>query len=199
MNKFIILSVSFLILSCTSKSQNNNPKIEIIKETPKIEIVDSEKVIEEKKASIIYDTLVFEENLKNEMLIEKYKQSLPELNFYKKFIKAQNINKLKIIDIGYDSKSQITYLGELKDLDGVNSYHIITNFTTFGESKGKSDVAFIDETKTKIITYNLPMPSDLPKYIDKKTLCFINENTKIIVSIKGGIGSLLCIPEIGCN
>ena len=65
--------------------------------------------------------------------------------------------------------------------------------------RGRSEVAFINENQDRIIIYNLPMPDDLPKYIENNILFFQFEETKVGISILGGLPPELCLPEIGCN
>lgn len=64
--------------------------------------------------------------------------------------------------------------------------------------RGKSEVAFINRKNNQIIIYNLAMPSDLPKVIEKNLLYFDIGETKIAISIFGGLAPELCIPIIGC-
>jgi hypothetical protein len=201
MNKFITIIVSILVLSCNSK--NNKPKIEIVKETRKTEIKSTENIIAEKAPAIIYDTLVFNENMKGELLNEKFKSAEIKLNFYKKFINPKKINILKTITEKH-TKTEIKYLGIINDLNKEDSYHVITNFHVFGigqmlSPRGRSEVAFINQKNNQIIIYDLVMPYDLPKYIEKNILYFDNEETKIGISIFGGLAPELCIPKIGCN
>ena len=157
----------------------------------------------ENPATIVFDTLVFNENMKGKILNEKFESSQSELNFYKNFINSKKINKLKTLNEKH-SKTEIKYLGEIKDLNNKNSYHLITNFTIIGigdmlSPRGRSEVAFINENQDRIIIYNLPMPDDLPKYIENNILFFQFEETKVGISILGGLPPELCLPEIGCN
>jgi hypothetical protein len=152
---------------------------------------------------VIYDTLVFDQAMKGKLLEEKFNSAKDKLKFYNKFISPSDINKLKTIKKEH-SKTEIRYLGKLIDLKTKNSYHIITNFTVIGigemlSPRGRSEIAFLNEDKNHIIIYNLPMPEDLPKLINKNILFFQNENRKIGISISGGLPPELCIPEIGCN
>jgi hypothetical protein len=182
MNKFLLITI--VLISFKSISQTSNKKSENL-------------------PTIIYDTLVFNENMKGEILNEKFKFSQSELNYYKAFINVKKINKLKILKEEY-SKTEIKYLGEMKDLNNKDSYHVITDFTIIGigsmeSPRGKSNVVFINKNQDKIIIYNLPMPEDLPKYIKKNILFFNFEKTKVGISISGGLPPELCIPKIGCN
>ena len=191
MNKYFLIFI--IILSCNSKNENSKLNLENNKAQT------NSKSNNNIKPSIIYDTLVFQENMNGKMLINKFNESKDWLKFYKKYINIKSVNKKVQLDHGDDCKTEIIYLGELRDLNDKNSYHIITDFRTIGKTKGRSAVAFIDETKTKIITYNLPMPEGLPKYIDQNVLFFQSNGIKIGVSLKGGLPPLLCLPEIGCN
>ena len=92
----------------------------------------------------------------------------------------------------------------IEDLNNKESYHIITDFTIIGvgsmlSPRGKSNVIFINKNLDKIIIYNLPMPENLPLYIDNNVLFFNYEKTKIGISISGGLPPELCLPKIGCN
>lgn len=203
MNKIIIIIVAFLILSCNSKTENNRPEIEAANKNSKAKNKLPVNIVEAKKASIIFDTLVFEKNMIGKLLNEKYETSNSELGFYKKFIDSKKINKLNVIT-EKDIKTEIIYLGELKDLNNINSYHVITNFKILGSEqmlspRGRSEVAFVDTKSNKIIIYDLGMPDNLPKCIEKNVLFFEIEKIKIGISIYGGLAPLLCIPKIGCN
>lgn len=201
MNKYLIIIVLILVSSCNSK--NNKPKIEIVKEVPKKVIKSSENSFTGKLAKIIYDTLVFNKNMKGELLNEKFKYAEAKLKFYKKFINPKKINILKTITEKH-SKTEIKYLGIIKDLNKKDSYHVITNFQIYGidqmlSPRGRSEVTFINKRNNQIIIYDLAMPYDLPKYIEKNILYFDNEGTKIGILILGGLPPELCIPKIGCN
>jgi hypothetical protein len=183
MNK-VLLIFAVIFLSFTSTSQ-------IIKQTIG------------NQSTIVYDTLVFNENMKGKILDEKFESCQNELNYYKNFINSKKVNKLKILKEEF-AKTEIKYLGIIKDLNDTNSYHVITDFTIIGigsmeSPRGKSNVVFINENQDKILIYNLQMPEDLPKLINKNILFFQNEQTKIGISIFGGLGPELCIPKIGCN
>ena len=115
----------------------------------------------------------------------------------------KNKNKLIVIN-GKHIKTEIKYLGELKDLDHKNSYHIITNFKIIGigemlSPRGKSEVAFLNIKENQILIYDLGMPDNLPKKIEENILIFEVNNQKIKISVSGGLPPILCIPEIGCN
>ncbi|MGI9650869.1 hypothetical protein [Chryseobacterium sp. RLHN22] len=200
MDKSIIIVVAILVLSCNS--ENNKPKSKIVKQKSKIEIKPSENIVIEKSQGIIYDTLVFTENMKGEILNEKFKSAQIKLEFYKKFINPKNINVLKTITDKH-TKTEIKYLGIIKDLNENNSYHVITNFQIYGigqmlSPRGKSEVTFINKKNNQIVIYDLPMPYFLPKYIEENILYFDIEETKIGISVFGGLAPKLCIPKIGC-
>ena len=202
MNKLILIIFTFLFLKCNSKTENKEPKIEI-KKVSKKETKSIESGKKENNNLIIYDTLVFEKNMVGELLNEKYKTSQNEIEFYKEFINSKKINQLKVIEEKH-IKTEIKYLGELKDLNKKNSYHVITNFKIIGigqmlSPRGRSEVAFVDKKNNNIMVYDLEMPHNLPKYIEKNILYFEIEKTKIGISISGGFAPLLCIPKIGCN
>jgi len=201
MNKFIIVIVAISVLSCNS--ENNKQKIEILKQKSEIEIKPSENIVIEKSQAIIYDTLVFTENMKGELLNEKFKSAQIKLEFYKKFINPKNINVLKTITEKH-TKTEIKYLGIIRDLNENDAYHVITNFHIYGigqmlSPRGKSEVTFINQKNNQIIIYDLPMPYELPKFIEENILYFDIEETKIGISISGGLAPELCIPKIGCN
>lgn len=183
MNKFLPIIV-VVFLSCKSTSLTSKQKIE-------------------NPSSIVYDTLVFDENMKGKILNDKFESSQSELKFYKNFINSKKINILKTLNEKH-TKIEIKYLGEIKDLNNENLYHVITNFKIIGigdmlSPRGRSEVAFINKNQDRIIIYNLPMPDDLPKYIERNVLFFQFEETKVGISILGGLPPELCLPEIGCN
>lgn len=156
----------FLFFSCNKKEKN------ILKSSK--EAID----IEVKKDSIItlFDTLVFSENMNGKFLNEKFKSSKPRLQFYKRFINSNNINKLKTISDEH-TETEINYLGVLKDLNNKDSYHVITNFKIIGigemlSPRGKSEVAFINAKVNKIIIYDMAMPYYLPIKIENNSLYF---------------------------
>ena len=179
MNRLYILIVSIVFFSCNSKidkPKNGSSEKKIQKEVKTILRNDSEK-----NSSIIYDTLVFTEFMKGNSLDKKINESKDKLHFYKKFIKSSEINQLQIIDEKH-TKTEIKYLGELKDIDNENSYKVITNFKIIGigemlSPRGSSEIAFID-SKNNIMVYDMGMPENLPNYIENNTLFFEIEKTK---------------------
>ncbi|RXR18265.1 hypothetical protein EQG63_08320 [Flavobacterium amnicola] len=200
MNRLYILIVSIVFFSCNSKidkPKNGSSEKKIQKKVKTILRNDSEK-----NSSIIYDTLVFTEFMKGNSLDKKINESKDKLHFYKKFIKSSEINQLQIIDEKH-TKTEIKYLGELKDIDNENSYKVITNFKIIGigemlSPRGRSEIAFID-SKNNIMVYDMGMPENLPNYIENNTLFFEIEKTKIGILISGGLAPILCLPKIGCN
>ena len=58
----------------------------------KLEAKIVNETINEKNNEIIFDTLVFNENMNGELLESKFAKSKSELNFYKKFIDSKKIN-----------------------------------------------------------------------------------------------------------
>ena len=200
MNKLYILVVSVIFFNCNSK--NNKTNIDSSEKITKTEINTTVKTHSENNPSIIYDTLVFTEFMKGNSLENKILESKNKLHFYKKFIKSSKVNQPQIIDEKY-TKTKIKYLGELKDIDNLNSYKVITNFKIIGIGKmlsprGISEIAFID-SKNNIIIYNMGMPENLPNYIENNTLFFEIEKTKIGILISGGLAPIFCIPIIGCQ
>lgn len=206
---FILLLCFFSCNSKLEKAESKNNKImlenklaaKIVNETNEGE--NFKETINKKNNEIIFDTLVFNENMNGELLESKFAKSKSELNFYKKFIDSKKINVPTILNTK-TTKTEIIYLGELKDLNRKNSYHIITNFEIWGigtkiPPKGRSKIAFISETKNKIIIYKLGMPEDLPIKIENSTLFFKIDDSEIQLSILGGLAPELCIPKIGCN
>ena len=196
----LIIMIFALVFGCTARTANNNNKAEATKTESKPVSQIEKSIVEIKEHIIIYDTLVFTNNMKGKILSEKFKTSESQLKFYKTFINSQNINKLKIITKKH-TKTEIKYLGKIKDLDKLKSYDVITNFRIWGigqmlSPRGFSEVAFINEDK--IIIYNLSMPDELPTKIERNILYFTHEKSKIGISISGGLPPILCIPEIGC-
>lgn len=200
MNKLYILIISIVFLNCNSKIDES--KINSSEKEPQIEIKTTVRNHSENIPSIIYDTLVFTEFMKGNSLDKKINESKDKLHFYKKFIKSSEINQLQIIDEKH-TKTEIKYLGELKDIDNENSYNVITNFKIIGigemlSPRGRSEIAFIDR-KNNIIVYDMGMPENLPNYIENNTLFFEIEKTKIGILISGGLAPIFCIPLIGCQ
>ncbi len=200
MNKLNILIVSIVFLNCNSKI--DEPKNGSSEKKSQTEINTILRNDSEKNSSIIYDTLVFTEFMKGNSLDKKINESKDKLHFYKKFIKSSKINQLQIIDEKH-TKTEIKYLGELKDIDNENSYKVITNFKIIGigemlSPRGRSEIAFID-SKNNIMVYDMGMPENLPNYIENNTLFFEIEKTKIGIMISGGLAPILCLPKIGCN
>ena len=206
--KVIILASTLFLLACNEKGKiyenaNIKTKSSDKKENSKSEYNLRNKVSKTHIHEVIYDTLVFEKEMKGKLLEEKFNSAKDKLKLYNEFVSPSGINKLKVIK-KERSKTEIRYLGKLIDLRTKNSYHIITNFTIIGigemlSPRGRSEVAFLSEDKNQIIIYNLAMPEYLPKVIKKNILFFQNENRKIGISISGGLPPELCIPEIGCN
>ncbi len=200
MNKLYILIISIVFFNCNSKIDES--KINSSKKKPQTEIKTTVRNHSENIPSIIYDTLVFTEFMKGNSLDKKINESKDKLRFYKKFIKSSEINQLQIIDEKH-TKTEIKYLGELKDIDNENSYKVITNFKIIGigemlSPRGRSEIAFID-SKNNIMVYDMGMPENLPNYIENNTLFFEIEKTKIGILISGGLAPIFCIPLIGCQ
>jgi hypothetical protein len=200
MNKLYILIISIVFFNCNSKIDES--KINSSKKKPQTEIKTTVRNHSENIPSIIYDTLVFTEFMKGNSLDKKINESKDKLHFYKKFIKSSEINQLQIIDEKH-TKTEIKYLGELKDIDNKNSYKVITNFKIIGigemlSPRGRSEIAFID-SKNNIMVYDMGMPENLPNYIENNTLFFEIEKTKIGILISGGLAPIFCIPLIGCQ
>ena len=136
-------------------------------------------------------------------LNEKYAFGQSELDFYKQFISEKQVLEKQLLTEEH-TKTEITYLGKLKDLNNQNFYHVITNFKIIGigemqSPRGISNIAFINENMNKAIIYRMGMPDELPERIDNKILYFNHESDKIGISIFGGLPPILCIPKIGCN
>jgi hypothetical protein len=170
---FIVLSA--FIAGCNSQVTNKEPKIGAKEKDTTATTSTLNSVDKNRDSAIIYDTVVFTDNMNGELLNEKFASGQPELKFYKRFINSNKINELIVLK-EKDVKKEIKYLGEIKDLSNKASYHVITNFKVIGigemlSPRGKSDLAFVNEAKNKIIIYNLPMPQNLPKYI--KNQCFV--------------------------
>ncbi len=200
MNRFYVLIISIAFFNCNSKvdESKNNRFEKKTKENFKTVVKNQS----EENSSIIYDTLVFTELMMGNMLDHKINESKDKIHFYKKFIKPSEVNQLQIVE-EKNTKTEIKYLGELKDIDNQNSYKVITNFKIFGigemlSPRGKSEIAFIDNKNT-IMTYDMGMPENLPNYIENNTLFFEVEKTKIGIVISGGLAPILCLPKIGCN
>lgn len=166
--------------------------------TKAIELIDSPKI--NKLFSL--DTLQFNENMRGSLLDEKYRDGKSSLSYYKKFILKKDINKLRTI-IEKDTKSEISYLGELRDLTINQSYHIVTNFKIIGigtilSPRGQSEVAFINEKQDSILIYSVNMPKDLPKFIENEVLYFQPNDSLLGITISGGLPPFLCVPKLGC-
>lgn len=166
--------------------------------TKAIELIDSPKI--DKLFSL--DTLQFNENMRGSLLDEKYKECKSNLSYYKKFILKKDVIKLRTI-IEKDTKSEIRYLGELRDLTTNQSYHIVTNFKIIGigtilSPRGHSEVAFINEKQDSILIYSVNMPKDLPKFIGNEVLYFQPNDSLLGITISGGLPPFLCVPKLGC-
>jgi hypothetical protein len=198
-----ILFIVFItfIASCNSKTTGKEVKIETVKKDTIAKKSTLNVVDQNKDLSVIYDTLVFTDNMNGEALNDKLATSQSELKFYKKFINPKKIDQVIVLN-DTDTKSEINYLGKIRDLDNKASYHVVTKFKTIVtmlSPRGRSEVAFVNQANNKIIVYNLPMPQNLPKYIKNNILFFEFDNSRIGISILGGLPPLFCLPKIGCN
>ena len=201
--KILLVILLYCFLSCNSNSEKKELKVSKRKLESNAKAKSFKQSDSEKENEIICDTLFLDENMKGKLLESKFAKSKSELNFYRKFMKSKRINIPKVLNTK-STKTKIIYLGELKDLNSKNSYHIITNFEIWGigemlSPRGRSKVAFINETKNKIIIYDVGMPENLPTKIENNVLYFQIEKSEIRISISGGLAPLLCIPKIGCN
>jgi hypothetical protein len=189
----VILPIFFAILL-----KNNEELLVTVKKDKAFKTINIEQ-----NTSSIFDTLVFNNNMEGEYLAKKFKTSLTKMTFYRNFISPQKKNRINIITQKH-TKAEVKYLGEIKDLNRKDSYHVITNFLIVGigemdSPRGFSEIAFINRKKDKIIIYRMSLPDELPKKIENNILYFNHENTKIGISISGGLPPELCVPIIGCN
>jgi hypothetical protein len=192
--KFVhIIPILILLISCNQKQKQidtlNNQIVE--HQTEKIE------------SDLILDTLVFNENMNGKELTEKYDFGQTELDFYKQFISDKQISEKQILTDEH-TKTEITYLGKLRDLDNQNFYHVLANFKIIGigemeSPRGISNITFINQNMDKAIIYRMGMPNELPTRIENKILYFNQKSKKIGISILGGLPPILCVPKIGCN
>ena len=190
-----LIPILILLISCNQKQKQidtwNSQTTEYQAEKERIE------------SDFFLDTLVFNENMNGKELTEKYVFSQTELDFYKQFItEKQNSEKQILTD--EHTKTEITYLGKLKDLDNLKFYHVLTNFKIIGigemlSPRGISNIAFLNENMEKAIIYRMGMPEELPTRIENDILYFNHESQKIGISILGGLPPMLCVPKIGCN
>jgi len=185
-----IILILILLISCNQKQK----QIDTRKNRVAGYQVEREKI----KSDLILDTLVFNENMNENELTEKYDFGQTELDFYKQFISEKQI----LTD--EHTKTEITYLGKLMDLDNQNFYHVLANFKIIGigemeSPRGISNIAFINENMDKAIIYRMGMPYELPTRIENDILYFNHESEKIGISILGGLPPILCVPKIGCN
>ncbi len=195
MNKILIVLI-LVFLSCTSEQKKSSLGLESDKNITKIKT-------EKNDLKVVLDTLVFRKNMNGELLTEKYTSGLSELEFYKQFVSENKIAEKQILTEEH-TKTEITYLGILNDLNHQNSYHVITNFKTIGigeieSPRGQSYIAFLDENFDKAIVYQMALPDELPEKIEDNILYFTLESEKIGISILGGLPPMLCLPIIGCN
>ncbi|MFV0378364.1 MAG: hypothetical protein ACK5JD_13805 [Mangrovibacterium sp.] len=178
--KFIhIIPFLILLISCNQKQKQINTWNE--------RIAEYQTETGKTESDLILDTLVFNENLNGKELTEKYDFGQTELDFYKEFISDKQILEKQILTDEH-TKTEITYLGKLMDLDNQNFYHVLTNFKIIGigemeSPRGISNIAFINENMDKAIIYRMGMPDELPKKIEDKILYFNHESEKIGISI----------------
>ncbi|MBL7561165.1 hypothetical protein JAO71_15290 [Olleya sp. YSTF-M6] len=195
MNKILFLPILFLLISCNQKQKQIDPWNN--------RIAEYQAETEKNKSDIILDTLVFNQNMNGKELTEKYAFGLSELQFYKQFVSENKILEKQILT-ELHSKTEITYLGKLRDLNNQNSYHVIKNFKTIGIGKmesprGISNIAFLSDNLEKAIIYRMSLPNELPEKIENNILYFKLESEKVGISILGGLPQMLCLPKIGCN
>ena len=188
-----IFLIAILLISC---SHNQT----IPSDSP---IFDYQAATIIKSSDLILDTLVFNEDMNNNSLIEKYTFGKSELMFYRQFVSENQILQEQIL-VDENTKTEIVYLGKLTDLNNHNFYHVITSFKVIGigeieSPRGVSDIAFLDEDMENAIIYRMGMPDELPIKVEDKILYFNHEFQEIGISIFGGLPPILCIPIIGCN
>ena len=194
-NKILLLPILFLLISCNQKQKQID--------TWNNRIAEYQAETEKNKSDIILDTLVFNQNMNGKELTEKYAFGLSELNFYKQFVSKDKILEKQILT-ELHSKTEITYLGKLRDLNNQNSYHVIKNFKIIGigemeSPRGISNIAFLSDNLKKAIIYRMSLPNELPEKIENNILYFKLESEKVGISILGGLPPMLCLPKIGCN
>ena len=195
LNKILFLPILFLLISCNQRQKEIDTWNNRIAEYP----AETEK----NKSDIILDTLVFNQNMNGKELTEKYALGFSELPFYKQFVSVNKILEKQILTEVH-SKTEITYLGKLRDLNNQNSYHVIKNFKIIGigemeSPRGISNIAFLSDNLEKAIIYRMSLPNELPEKIENNILYFKLESEKVGISILGGLPTMLCLPKIGCN
>ncbi len=195
LNKILFLPILFLLISCNQKQKQID--------TWNNRIAEYQAETEKNKSDIILDTLVFNQKMNGKELTEKYAFGLSELQFYKQFVSENKILEKQILTEVH-SKTEITYLGKLRDLNNQNSYHVIKNFKIIGigemeSPRGISNIAFLSDNLEKAIIYRMSLPNELPEKIENNILYFKLESEKVGISILGGLPPMLCLPKIGCN
>lgn len=191
----ITIAITFIV-GCKSENKNGINELKSKKSIApnKMEVVKSDTIL---------DTLIFDQNMNGDYLDNKYSMGLNELNFYKDFISINEINKKQVLTTN-NSKTEIRYLGKLKDLENSNTYHVITNFKIIGvgemlSPRGQSYVAFLDNDFKNLIIYRMALPDELPEKIHNNILYFTVESNIVGISISGGLPPEFCVPKIGCN
>ncbi|WP_445456005.1 hypothetical protein [Flavobacterium sp. HNIBRBA15423] len=192
----IALMTTFFVFGCKSEQKNNLNELEPDKKLSKLNTKRTE-------SNILFDTLVFNKDMNGELLTEKYALGFLELQFYKQFVLQNKINEKQILTEEH-TKTEITYLGKLMDLDNQNSYHVITNFKIIGigemeSPRGISNLVFINNDLDKAIIYRMGLPDELPEKIENNNLYFTLKSKRVGIAILGGLPPMLCLPEIGCN
>lgn len=191
----LIIPILILLIGCNQKQKQTNSFNNRIAEYE----IEKERI----ESDLILDTLVFNENMNGKELTDKYDFGLTELDFYKQFISEKQILEKQILTDEH-TKTEITYLGKLMDLNNQNFYHVLTNFKIIGigemeSPRGKSNIAFVNENMENAIIYRMRTPDELPTRIENEILYFNHESVKIGISILGGLPPMLCVPKIGCN
>lgn len=191
----LIIPILILLIGCNQKQKQINSCNNRIAEYE----IEKERI----ESDLILDTLVFNENMNGKELTDKYDFGLTELDFYKQFISEKQILEKQILTDEH-TKTEITYLGKLMDLNNQNFYHVLTNFKIIGigemeSPRGKSNIAFVNENMENAIIYRMRTPDELPTRIENEILYFNHESVKIGISILGGLPPMLCVPKIGCN
>lgn len=209
MNRIIFL----ILLTCTFSSCKNQ-----LKDNP-YQSLDTElknslnrlaktkkktlKTVPSNRIISMTDSVIIDTNFLASTSTFKHTSYTDDLPFYTRIISSKKIDKVQIFEEKY-SKTELTYLGQIKDLSTQELFHVIREFGVVGlnggmlSPRGHSKIIFSNSRKTKLWVYRLGCPDELPVQIDENKLIFHFESNTIKLSISGGLGALFCIPTISC-
>jgi hypothetical protein len=190
MNKIGIFSAFVFLISCRIGVENTSTNVDPVTTNKQIGSDQSMPI-----------TVLSTAETDSAETIALNSQNQETFTFYTSFLKDELLNVELTVNSKDNQEDVVKYLGTLNDLNALNQYHLITNFTTLQLAdgrKGKSLLVFITNELSKIKIYEFSARNELPIKIENNTLIFNTAGINKGIQLKGGLPIMLCVPDGGC-